>query len=139
MGDGNFKWWVGQGAEPEAYHGPFETRDIAIQTGRSDYQDTGFTICESDKSVMRPEINLDFYVEQILESLIEANEECFSDDYPDLDQIWNDEDLKALDTAFQQAITTWLIAHPGTTWAFGTMRNVKYFIGEPEGEGGSHV
>lgn len=131
MGDGNFRWYVGYGREPEIYQIAEDTRDAALQAARNDQYDDpcygGFTLVEADKSVMTANIDGDGIAERVMEELCENNEECFGEDGPDDPWAHIKDAHRSLGQAIEEAVEIWLAVNPGKTWCFGTTRNAEYF------------
>ena len=130
-GNGKFKWWVGQGAEPEAYQGPFDTQSEALSVGETEYLYDGYTICEADKSVVQFDSMPGYVIDNFLEDLAENNEECWGEDGSD--EPWSKDAVAALDVMLSHTIQAWLKLYPAKTWAFGTMRK-STFVGPIECE-----
>lgn len=122
--DGNFKWWYGEGREPEIFMGCCDTRDEAIAQGRAE-SEFGFTICEADKAVPRPHF---FDADWVMEQYGEANEECWGEDGPEFTV--SKEQERELEQMLGDAFKAWLDKigkGAPSAWAFGTTRNTEYF------------
>ncbi|MBO9194362.1 hypothetical protein J5277_09615 [Rhizobium sp. 16-449-1b] len=126
MGDKNFKWWVSDSEDAEIFQGPYDSRGDAIQVGNSDFDGEAFYIVEADKTVMSAYVDGEAYAAMIMDDLSERNEECFGEDGPDDPWAGYDKPHRSLGNAIEQAVSTWLAAHPGKTWSFHEMRNGEY-------------
>lgn len=124
MGDGNFQWWIGRGSQPEHYQTYEATRDGAIQVGKDEFGDSGFTIIEADKAV--PGI---MGGDDIWGWFIENNEEIGGDDYFGNDKSPTKEQFAELTTEFAAIFQAWMDRHNLNphVWQFGTTRNEEYF------------
>lgn len=125
MGDGNFRWWVGRGSQPETYSTSEDTREAAIQVGKDEFGDSGFTIVEADKDVARIMDGGDLW-----ERFIEINEDLGSEDvYFGEDDAPTDEQAAELTTEFRGIFQAWMDRHKlnPSVWKFGTTRNEEYF------------
>lgn len=127
MGDGNFKWYVGRGAQPEIYQTTCDSRDEAMQVGRAEHHHDGdgFTIVEADKVLLGLNFSEDSVAESIIEQLEENNEDCWGEDGPD--DPWPEGAQADLEKRLRATVGDWLKAHPPTTWRFGTQRNEEFF------------
>ena len=123
-GDGNFKWWCGDGAEPEMFRGPFDSREEAVEDGRSNDCERGFTICKADRSVLRLDI---FDMEHLSEQIIDKNEECWGEDQ-DLDFKVSPEAAKQLEEGLTHFLATWWAVHnPIEPWSFFDVSEEEFF------------
>lgn len=123
MGDKNFKWWAADSEDAEIFQGPYDSREEAIQVGKTDFDGADFYVVEADKSVMCANIDGEAYAERVMEELCDNNEECFGEDGPDDPWAEYEKPHRSLGDAIEKAVEGWLAAHPGKTWSFGTMRN----------------
>jgi hypothetical protein len=127
-GDGNFKWWWGEGEYPEEYNGPFDSREEAIADARDNdvHIDTGFTICEADKEAPR---YIDGY--RFLEEWGDLNSDLAnpSGEHFGSDVCPSKEQLDELTDMLKQAFTAWMDRHKlhPLVWTFATMRNEQVF------------
>lgn len=125
MGDKNFHWWVASGSRPEHYGQYEETREAAIQVGKDEFGDDGFTIVEADKEV--PGI---MDGDDLWERFIENNEELGGEDsYFGENQSPTQDQFSELTTEFHGIFQAWMDRHNLNphVWRFGTTRNEEYF------------
>lgn len=137
MGDGNFNWWMAIGHDPEAYTGPYDSRDQAIAQAKSEDGDRdGFTIAEADKSIANGN---PFDADQILERFEEVNEECWGEDGMEVHP--TNAQATELEGILFEAFTMWMDRHKLTPrpFRFDTMRNEEYFppLDSPSNNGGT--
>lgn len=123
-GDGIFRWYYGQGIEPDSYNGPCDTREEAIEEGRDTYGDDGYSICEADKMVPRLDVlDWDFVVGRIED----CNPDCWSEDGPE-DFGATTEQTDELERMLAATLREWNAKHGLIrAWGFATMRNQEYF------------
>lgn len=131
MGDKNFKWWIADSEDAEIFRGPYDSREEAIQVGECDFEGEDFYVVEADKSVMSGYVDGESYAERIMEDLIDRNDDCFGEDGPDDPWAEYEKPHQSLGNAIEKAVRDWLIAHPGKTWSFGTMRNGEDIAARP--------
>lgn len=132
MGDGNFRWWVGRGEDPEIYHTSEPTRGGAIQVGKTEHwsEDDGFTIVEADKALMN--FNC-FDADQVLEQFDEHNIECWGEDGPDYAP--SHASKRELEIALSETLKAWIdgISDKPQVFQFGDQRNQEFFPAPKEG------
>ena len=123
-GSGVFKWWYEFGKAPERFTGPLDTREEVIDEARDNYPGGDFTICEADNVVPSTDI---FNIDHILESFLEANADCWIDDYPEINLTPEQERIieARLGEVLAKAFAEFGVAVAGTM--FETMRNIEYF------------
>jgi hypothetical protein len=124
MGDKNFKWWCGGGQQPEAYSGPYDTREEALTQGKADYPEGHFTICEADKATVSFDM---FSAGDLLERLDEHNLECWGED--GMDVHLKPEQERSLEAHMAAAFEAWMDQSKETpsAWCFGETRAEEYF------------
>lgn len=125
QGDGNFKWWWGEGTDPEVFHIGGDTRADAIQCGKEGECDYGFTICEADKAL--PDfacLRADF----AMDAFNDHNEECWGEDEPDWKKVPAGA-FNELEQALGVTFKAWADKYKCAplTWNFGEQRNTEYF------------
>jgi len=129
-GNGEFKWWMSGGSGPESFHGPFDSKEEAVDEGRGYGWEDGFTVVEADKSVVSNTIGGDDYAERIVDELLEDNAECWGEDGPENE--WSTSQIDSLAADIRKTVDMWLMNNQPATWSFGVMRNSEYF--PPKGE-----
>jgi len=125
MGDGKFHWYYGIGKEPETYHGKCSSLGEAVAQALSeDGKEHGFTVVEADRSVASDNI---FDADSVLEQYEEHNELCWGEDGPEIEA--TSQQRADLEQMLAAALSAWFEKHGNrpTPWAFGTMRNQKYY------------
>lgn len=118
-----WQWWWGEGKQAERYHGPFDSRQEAIQEAMASDTDPDYahiTICEARKAVLRDDF---FRADVIIDCFNEHNSDV-SD--PDGDYCIEDtttEQDAELEGALQAAFAAWRTKHGiGNVWAFDDVR-----------------
>lgn len=124
MGDGNFRWYVARSEEDETWPGPYANRDEAVLGGRKEYDGDQFIVAECDHSVVAPVFDESIIAETVIEIIGDNNEECWTEDFGPEDW-WSADAIKALEATLNDAVTTWLKAHPAKTRALDSMRNIE--------------
>jgi hypothetical protein len=123
IGDNNFKWYWGRGSEPDVYWGGEDSREAIIEVARDDVDGESFTIIEADKSI--PTFNV-FDADNVLDSYVDHNEECWGEDGPDFDATLVAKN--ELELALANVLQEWMRKHSLIkTWSFGTSRNQESF------------
>lgn len=125
MGDKNFKWYVADSVDAEQFHSKHDTREEAIKEGYGVYGDDPFVLIEADGSVVKPNFNVDWVVDTILEDLDENNPECWSEDGSE--DAW--QNIPALAASIEKAVEDWLIANPPRTFCVDEFRATEFFNG----------
>lgn len=128
-GDGVFRWWVGRGEEPEAYYSVEDTREAAIQVGKSEMwpDGDGFTIVEADKAIYQFQDG-----HRLFEEFCEVNEENGGEDGFGADISPDAEQYRDLSRLFEAMFRGWMQRHnfKPHVFQFGTQRNEEYFHAE---------
>lgn len=116
-GNGDYKWFVASDMDSEHWHGPEDTREAAIQVGRQDYGNEAFAICRADKAVAACVPDMESFAETMMESIGEANEDCWSED--GWEDAWTDAAFKELRNRLESTVGQWLKDFPAKTYMFG--------------------
>lgn len=127
-----FKWYYGEGREPEMYFGGCATKKEALDKALEMYGDeVPFVVCEANKA----EINLSsvFDFDHIRNRIDETNEDCWGEDgmeFPDPPGAARRE----LEEELATVLRNWLEKHKCSpeVHLFDTVRNVEEFNMEKE-------
>ena len=106
------QWWIS--LDEEVYHGPFETRETAIQAALKDKlymedEDAKITYIVEAQSVIIDDIHIS--ARDLLDDLAVSFEECI---HPDDGELFKDvtaEDYQDLDVIINQAFQMWVRDH----------------------------
>ncbi|OLP56643.1 hypothetical protein BJF92_11165 [Rhizobium rhizosphaerae] len=127
-GDGVFKWWAGEGKDPEVYRIGADDWSGIIEAAHKAFPQGNFTIVEADKAVLHYEIFSDFAGNGDLSEMIDdVNGGAFGEDGPDF--FCTDDENAELDGLLNAVIADWIERHglhPRAV-AFGETRNQDYF------------
>lgn len=119
-----FKWFVGEGAQPELCNGPYDTKEEAVDEGYG-YGYESFTVMEAKHAKpWLPDADC------IVTAFLDGNDELGD---PDGDYFGEDmkptkEQEQELTDELRQVFSEWLDRHKlwPSVWSFGAMRNEEY-------------
>lgn len=97
-------WWLSQTGEHYNY-GPFATRELAIEKGRS-YKWGSFSIGQAGWSAGINEVDVNDFIENMAQQYRDEYGEC-ADEWPDV----GDDALKELGSALDIIYSAWIIEH----------------------------
>ncbi len=129
---GPWQWYYGDGEQSENYLGPCDTRDEAIEAGRSYFSGETFAIIEavkgSTESLCPPS------ADDVISMIIDQNEDQWGDDgWDDFD---NPAEAKIAEAELDTLLKTWWSKHHHVfpaPWLFADTRNHEVFPA-PAGE-----
>jgi hypothetical protein len=126
-----YKWYVGNGAQPENYsEGPFDTREIAIEVGREEFTEFGFTILEAFKGAFSPPSAADL-MEEMLDRW--SDDDMGREDCAEFEG--GKDAIKAAEADLDALLNGWFQRHAAIMpkpWCFYASRNEEYFPPEEE-------
>lgn len=128
--ENRWQWWIG--SSDERYDARFETREEAIDEGKSLYGGDGFYICEATQGSLNLRV-ADY--DRLLDWLQDGNEERVD---PDDGELFRKpptpEQLNDLETMVNDAIEAWAAKHEINTrsFTFEDSRNEEYIAPEED-------
>ena len=117
----DWKWWWGEGSEPERYEGPFDTRDQALANATESARESAtVTVCEGRRAALDDDC---FGAPDVIEGWTDQNEEN-QDENGELGMGPTPEQERELELALAETFTAWRTRHGlGRAWHLAERRN----------------